>query len=152
MENSILLMAHNILRWAVLLVGLYTITKSARGLMNKQDYTPNHNMAATLFVASVHLQILLGILLYVGREWAANLPKIGEIMGNTTLRFWTVEHAVGMILAAVIIQIGRTKSKKATETAKKHKTALIFFTIGLLIILAMIPWPFRAEVGRSLWP
>jgi len=152
MENSILLMAHNILRWAVLLFGLYTITKSARGLMNKQDYTPNHNMAATLFVASVHLQILLGILLYVGRELAANLPKIGEIMGNTTLRFWTVEHAVGMILAAVIIQIGRTKSKKATETAKKHKTALIFFTIGLLIILAMIPWPFRAEVGRSLWP
>lgn len=152
MENSILLMAHNILRWAVLLFGLYAITKSARGLMNKQDYTPNQNMAATLFVASVHLQILLGILLYVGREWAANLPKIGEIMGNTTLRFWTVEHAVGMILAAVIIQIGRTKSKKATETAKKHKTALIFFTIGLLIILAMIPWPFRAEVGRSLWP
>lgn len=148
MENSILISAHSILRWAVLLFGLYAITKSARGLLYKQDYTPNHNMAATLFIASVHLQVVIGLLLYVAREAYAGFSH----MGNATLRFWAVEHLVGMLLAAVLIQIGRTKSKKATDTKKKHKTALIFFTIGLLIILAMIPWPFRGEVARGLWP
>ena len=152
MDNSILISAHNILRWAVLLFGLYAITKSARGLLYRQDYTPNHNMAATLFIASVHLQVVLGLLLYIARDWASSFSNMAETMGNGSLRFWAVEHLVGMLLAAVLIQVGRTKSKKATDTAKKHKTALIFFSIGLLIILAMIPWPFRGEVARNLWP
>jgi hypothetical protein len=152
MEDSLLLTVHNVLRWAVLLFGVYAITKSARGVMLKQDYTPNHNMAATLFVASVHLQIVLGLLLYVSNGWASNFSKMGETMANTTLRFWSVEHIFGMILAAVLIQVGRTKSKKAVETARKHKISLIFFSIGLILILAMIPWPFRGEIARSLWP
>lgn len=152
MDNSILISAHSILRWAVLLFGLYAITKSARGLLYKQDYTPNHNMAATLFIASVHLQVVLGLLLYVARDWAASFSDMAKAMGTTSIRFWAVEHLVGMLLAAVLIQVGRTKSKKETDTKKKHKTALIFFTIGLLIILAMIPWPFRGEVARALWP
>lgn len=150
--DSILINAHSILRWAVLLFGLYAITKSARGLFLKQPYTSNHNMASTLFIASVHMQALLGILLYVARGWASNFTNMGNAMSNSTLRFWTVEHLIGMILAVVLIQVGRTKSKKATEPAKKHKTALIFYTIGILIILALIPWPFRADIARSLWP
>ena len=109
-------------------------------------------MAATLFIASVHLQVVIGLLLYVARGWASNFSNMAETMGNTTLRFWSVEHVFGMVLAAVIIQIGRTKSKKAVKTDRKHKIALIYFTLGLLLILAMIPWPFRADFGRSLWP
>ena len=45
-----------------------------------------------------------------------------------------------------------TKSKKANQDAKKHRLSLIFFTLGLLLIIAMIPWPFRGEIARSLWP
>lgn len=150
--DNVLINAHSILRWAVLLFGLYAITKSARGLMKNQEYTPNHNMSATLFIASVHLQALLGLLLYVARGWANNFSDMAGAMGNSTIRFWTVEHLFGMVLAVVLIQVGRTKSKKATEAAKKHKISLIFFSIGMLLILAMIPWPFRAELGRSLWP
>ncbi|MBT8327398.1 MAG: cytochrome B [Bacteroidia bacterium] len=150
--DNILINAHSILRWAVLLFGLYAITKSARGLIKNQEYTKNHKMAATLFVASMHLQVLLGLLLYVSRGWMNQFSDMANAMGNSTIRFWTVEHIFGMILAAVLIQIGSTKSKKATDVRKKHKTALTFFTIGMIIILATIPWPFRGEVARSLWP
>lgn len=146
--DSVLINAHSILRWAVLLFGLYAITKSARGVLKKQDYTPQHNMAATLFIASVHLQALLGIFLYISR-YAKNLSDMGAIMKDPLQRFWTVEHLVGMLLAVVLIQVGRTKSKKATETIKKHKTALLFFSIGMLLILAMIPWPFREIIGAG---
>jgi polyferredoxin len=150
--DHILINSHNILRWAVLLFGLYAIAKSARGLFLKQSYSSNHNLSATLFVASVHLQILIGLLLYVARGWANNFSKMGEIMGDSTLRFWTVEHIFGMLFAAVLVQVGRTKSKKANQDAKKHRLSLIFFTLGLLLIIAMIPWPFRGEIARSLWP
>jgi hypothetical protein len=57
-----------------------------------------------------------------------------------------------MIFAAALVQIGRTKSKKSTQDSKKHKLALIFYTLGLLTIIAVIPWPFRGEIARSLWP
>ena len=146
--DEILISAHSIMRWAVLLLGLYAITKSIRGLSRKQEYTANHNLSATLFLASVHLQALLGILLYVAREWYQHMSE----MGVAKIRFWTVEHTLGMLIAVVLIQVGRTKSKKATEAARKHKLSVIFFSIGLLIILAMIPWPFRADIGRALWP
>ena len=73
-------------------------------------------------------------------------------MGDSYQRFWTVEHTFGMLLAVILIQVGRTKSKKALDTNKKHKISLIYFSIGLLIILAMIPWPFRGEIARALWP
>jgi hypothetical protein len=150
--DNLLLVSHNVLRWTVILFGLYAITKAVRGVIFKQEYTSNHNLSATLFVASVHLQIVLGLFLYVARGWAAQLGHMGEAMGNATSRFWTVEHAFTMILAAVLIQIGRSKSKKATEIAKKHKLAAIFFTIGFILILLMIPWPFRGEVAKPLWP
>jgi predicted acyltransferase len=147
MDSTLLLSAHNILRWAVLLFGLYAITKSARGYFLKQDYTPNHNLSATLFIASVHLQVVLGLLLYVARNWASQIS-----MSNAVQRFWGVEHIFGMLLAAVLIQIGRSKSKKQQNVPQKHKTALLFFAIGFVLILATIPWPFRGEVARALWP
>lgn len=150
--DHILINSHNILRWAVLLFGLYAITKSARGLFLKQSYSSNHNLSATLFVASVHLQILIGLLLYVARGWANNFSKMGEIMGDSTLRFWTVEHIFGMLFAAALVQVGRTKSKKAIQDAKKHRSSLVFYTLGFILIIAMIPWPFRGEIARSLWP
>ena len=150
--DNILINAHSILRWAVLIFGLYAITKSARGLLKNQEYTQNHKMASTLFVASMHLQVLLGLLLYVSRGWVSQFSDMGNAMGDSATRFWTVEHNFGMILAAVLIQIGSTKSKKATDTRKKHKTALTYFAIAMIIILAAIPWPFRGEVARALWP
>ena len=82
MDNSILISAHSILRWAVLLFGLYAITKSARGVLYKQDYTSNHNLAATLFIASVHLQVVIGLLLYVARGWADSFSDMAATMGN----------------------------------------------------------------------
>lgn len=150
--DNILINAHSILRWAVLLFGLYAITKSARGLLKNQEYTQNHKMASTLYVASMHLQVVLGLLLYVSRGWISKFSDMGNAMGDSAIRFWSVEHIFGMLVAAVLIQMGSTKSKKAADTRKKHKIAFTYFTIAMVIILATIPWPFRGEVARALWP
>jgi hypothetical protein len=47
-----------------------------------------------------------------------------------------------MLVAVVLITIGRSSSKKAVDAVKKHKRIALFFLIGLIIILAAIPWPF----------
>jgi len=150
--TQIILNIHSINRWAVLIFGLYALTKAVLGLIKNQEYTKFHNMAGAMFTGFIHLQLLLGLILYFVRGWYKNLAHMGEIMGNTTLRFWTIEHLFGMILAAVLIQIGRSKSKKGNNSRKQHKQALLFFGLGLLLIFATIPWPFRGEIARALWP
>jgi len=76
-----------------------------------------------------------------------------EVMGDPAKRFFTVEHSVMMILAWLLVHVGWSMVKRANTDALKHKRSLIFFGIAIIIILAMIPWPFRMPgVGRGWFP
>jgi uncharacterized protein YacL len=143
-----LLSVHNLLRWAVLLGGLYAITKSVLGIMHKRDFTKQENLSHALFVGFCHLQLLLGLILYfispVVDQALAN--GMGAAMKDPASRFVAVEHISTMIIAIVLIQVGRTLSKKQTEAMAKHKKAVVFFSIGLILILSRIPWK------AAMWP
>jgi hypothetical protein len=65
-------------------------------------------------------------------------------MSNALLRFFTMEHLVGMLIAITLITIGRIKGKKITDSVKRHKLTFWYFLIALVIMFASIPWPFRA--------
>jgi hypothetical protein len=54
-----------------------------------------------------------------------------------------MEHFVMMLAALVIVTIGRKKAEKVEAPYSKHQTIGKWYLIGLLIILAAIPWPFR---------
>jgi hypothetical protein len=55
-----------------------------------------------------------------------------------------------MLVAVTLVNIGRAKIRKATDAARKHKLAAIFFGIALAIMLASIPWPGLTS-GRPLF-
>ena len=141
---STILILHNIIRWGVLLGGLYAITKSALGLIQKRDYTSKENLAHTIFVAFCHTQLLLGIVLYMvsPNVDAALANGFGAAMKDSYSRLIVLEHITINAIAVALIQVGRTLSKKATDAATKHKKSLIFFSIGLLLILSRIPWQY----------
>ena len=61
---AILLPIHHYAGWAVLLAGLYAITKSVLGIMHKRDFTKQENIAHAAFLGTCHLQLLLGLILY----------------------------------------------------------------------------------------
>ena len=48
-----------------------------------------------------------------------------------------------MLIAIVLITIGYSRSKRATDAVAKQRLIGIFYGLGLLLILASIPWPFR---------
>jgi hypothetical protein len=73
-------------------------------------------------------------------------------MKNQVIRFWSIEHLTGMLIAVVLIQIGRTRSRKAVNSRLKFKRSLLYFALGLLIVLITIPWPFREGIARGLFP
>lgn len=143
---------HSILRYLVLLFGIYAITKSYRGMKKGQDYTKTHNLSAVLFVATMHLQVLIGLAMYFMKGWHERIGTAFANMGDTLVRFFAVEHIFGMLVAAVLIQMGRTKSKKATETSEKHRIAFRYFVIAMIIILVTIPWPFREVLNKTWLP
>jgi hypothetical protein len=59
-----------------------------------------------------------------------------------------MEHMSMMLLAWILVHVGRATVKKAGTDAAKHKRVLIFFGLAIILILASIPWPVREAIAR----
>ena len=66
-----------------------------------------------------------------------------EAMSDRLLRFFTVEHLVGMLIAITLITIGYSRAKRHSTDLKKFRATFWFYLIGLIVILLSIPWPFQ---------
>ena len=77
------------------------------------------------------------------KDYHKKFGNMGETMKVPVLRFFTVEHTFMMLIALVFITIGYATAKRAKEDVAKHKKTFIFYLIGFILILAVIPWPFR---------
>lgn len=141
---------HSFLRWALLLLMIVSIVKAAMSLSGKNPYSPSDRKRTLFTMIAAHLQLVIGVILYVSRGWSDQFSNMGVAMKNASLRFWTVEHISMMIIAIVFITIGNIRSKKMDTDAGKYKQILIWFGLALLIIIAAMPWPFRADgIGRG---
>jgi len=143
-----LLVIHNLLRWLILLFGIWTVLSSIGGLISKRPFTPSDSRGNFLFTLSMDLQLLVGLGLYFSGVWFDRLKHLGDNMKDANLRFFTMEHEVMMIIAWILVHMGRVVVKKATTSPVKFKRSLIFFGITLLLILIAMPWPFREAVAR----
>jgi len=142
--------AHSLLRYVLLLLLLIVIVKSFTG-RGKRAFTDADKRLGTLTVLSAHFQLLIGFSLFFLAGWHNFLGNMGEAMKNATVRFFTMEHMLGMLIAIVLITIGNAKAKRAADDHKKFSTLGWFFLIALFIIFISIPWPFRGEAVSRGW-
>jgi membrane protein DedA with SNARE-associated domain len=134
---EILVRAHSGLRWVVLALMIYAIFNALR----KKDFYAKSDRLLNMFaMVSLHIQLVIGLILYFT---SAKVSFVEGWIKNQLLRFYGMEHISLMIIAIILVTIGHAKAKRASEPAKKHKTILLFYAIGLILILASIPWPFR---------
>jgi bacteriorhodopsin len=145
------LVFHNILRWAVLLFGLWTLLNALSGVFTKRAFNANDNRSNLFFMISCDIQLLLGLILYFSNSWFDRLKDMGATMKEPYNRFFAVEHISMMIIAWLLVHIGRSSVKRAGTDAKKHKKMLIFFGLAIVLILASIPWPFREQIAKPLF-
>ena len=143
-----LLVIHNLLRWFILLFGIWTVLTAISGLISKRAFTPPDNRTNFLFSLSMDLQLLTGLGLYFSGVWFDRLKHLGDNMKDANLRFFTMEHELLMIVAWILVHMGRVMVKKAITSPVKFRRSLIFFGITLLLILIAMPWPFRDAVAR----
>ncbi|MBM3453346.1 MAG: cytochrome B [Bacteroidetes bacterium] len=134
---EILVRSHSGLRWIALGLMIYAIFNALR---KKDLYAKSDRMLNMFAMVSLHIQLVIGLILYFT---SSKVSFVDGWMGNKLLRFYGMEHISLMILAIVLVTIGHAKAKRASEPSKKHKTIVLFYAIGLILIIASIPWPFR---------
>lgn len=140
---SATLVIHSLLRWLVLAAGAIAVGRAYSGSRSGRRRDSLDSLAGLWFIVALDLQLVLGLLLYA---WLSPVTQIAFLnfagaMRNTTLRFWAMEHGVGMIVAVVLAHVGRVRIRRAANDAQRHSHALLFFAIALLAIVASIPWP-----------
>jgi len=147
------LVIHSMLRWAVLLFGVWAVFAALGAVISKREYKSRDNKVGLFFMISCDIQLLLGLILYFTGMWFDRVKSdMGAVMKDSAMRFFAIEHALMMIIAWLLVHVGRSMVKRADTDAQKHKRTLIYFGIALFLILAMIPWPFRVpEIGRPLF-
>lgn len=138
---------HSTLRWVVLILLVVTIVDSL--IRMYRPVTNTEKKLALFTLASVHLQILIGLALYFFGDHVTEMIAQGDVMKDSVSRFWVVEHFAGMVIAAVFITVGYSRAKRQAEKWAKHRMIFIYYLVGLLLILASIPWPFR-EAAKAL--
>ena len=143
---------HSTLRWVALILLLAVIIRAFLGMRNHAAFTPGAAKLSMYTMATLHLQLLLGLALYLMGDNGLNLfAEGGEVMANPMHRFFAVEHITGMLIAVALATVAHIGSKKATGDAAKFRRQFVFYGIALVLILAMIPWPFRTELGAHGW-
>lgn len=139
---------HSALRWVVLVLLVVTLVKAWQNRQN--TFTPGQAKLGLFTMISLHIQLLLGLALYMMKGWMSMLGQPG-VMQNTVMRFFTVEHLAGMILAILFGTLGHSLVKRAQSDEMKYKRQLRYFGLALLLIIASIPWPFRPGFEAYGW-
>ena len=138
-----LLHLHSFLRWVILILLLVSIFQSFSKSVGLKK-------TSLFLLIATHIQFLIGLYQWLVGGFGFNLIKengFGEVMKNTVQRFWAVEHITGMLIATILITAARRKAKSGGYSA-----ASWLYVIALLLILALVPWPFRDDIARPWFP
>lgn len=128
---------HSTLAYAVLAVLVIAVINAFLGLSSKRNFSSNDRSLSLVALILSHIQLVVGLVL-----WATSpLGKDAmSQMSNAALRLTAVEHPLTNIIAIVFITIGWSKHKKEESSNGKFKKIGIFYAIGLILLLSMIPW------------
>ena len=138
------------MRWVVLALLVVTIFKAWSAKRNASGFSAGQAKLGLFSMISLHIQLLLGLALYFMKGWASMLGTPG-VMSSTVMRFFAVEHLVGMFIAIVFGTLGHSLVKRASTDELKNRRQFRYFLIALVIIIASIPWPIRPGFEAYGW-
>lgn len=143
---SAVLMLHSWGRWVALALGVVT---TLAALANRESAADRFGL---VFMIVLDVQLLMGLALYFALSpiTAAALKDFGAAMRDPALRFWAVEHAATMMLAVILVHVGRVLARKARTPASRRTRQIVFFGLATLAMIARTPWPGMPN-GRPLF-
>ena len=150
--NQAMVHVHSIGRWIVLLLLIFAILNSL--IAGNRPYIRTDNRLGLLLTIAADLMLLIGIYLWFVGDWGyKQIENLGfsNVVKNPVSRFYVIEHLAGMLIAIILIHVGKAQGRKAISDNAKHRRTMIFYLVALLIIVASIPWPFRVGFENRGW-
>ena len=146
---SIVLLIHSWFRWLTLIAIVGAVANAYRPLVNRELPGRAWDKFA---MTTLDIQVFLGFWLYFGLSpfTVESFNNLSQTMKTPGLRFFAIEHIFGMLVAMGLIRAGRVMAMNAKTPESARKKRIIFFTLGLLAMLATIPWP-GLVYGRPLF-
>ena len=130
---------HSIFAYLVLALLLLAIFLNTYTWSRKMPFGKTNKIVALLGLISTHVQLMFAIVLYfLSPLGFSNFS--GAAMKDAVSRLYVLEHPLMMILASALITIGYMKGSRAVEDNSKYKNIVVFYSIGLIVILSRLPW------------
>lgn len=117
---------HGLFRWLLVVAALAAIFVAVAG-WNGRSAGPLLFRVGLLFVLAMDLELITGILLYLG--------------ASPSLRTAFIGHGVIMFLAVLCTHAGGAATRKAPTDALRHRVAAVFWIIALVLMFAGVPRP-----------
>jgi hypothetical protein len=138
---------HSWLRWIAIAAGIAATAVAAASRPGAGS-----ERSGLLFMISMDLQMLLGLLLYafLSPTTAAIFKDFGAAMKDPVARFWAVEHVTMMVAAVILAHVGRVLGRKAATPGARRTRQLICFGLSTVLMIAGTPWP-GTRAGRPLF-
>ena len=147
-----LLQVHSVVRWLVLLGIIVPLARAYWGLLSPRLFSRSDRLGVSLGTMASHTQLLAGMALYMSSPFVSlfwSAPADGA--ANRQLLFFSLIHITGMITSVVLMSVGSSLAKRAEEDRRKFRLIAIYWTIAVVLILLLIPWPFSPLAQRPLW-
>lgn len=134
-----ILKAHSGWAYVALIILIIAVINSFIGLSAKNPFTAKDRRISMFGLLAAHIQFLLGLALYFTSPNGFQMLKAG--IGNLSpeFRLLALEHPFTNLIGVILITIGWSRHKRVADE-KKFKSIAIFYTIGLIALLSMIPW------------
>jgi len=130
---SAILSVHSYFAWIALGLVILSIVAA---ILSKEAFQHNYRKIALYGLIAAHVQLLVGLTLYFVSPYGfSNLS--GESMKDSFTRLLAVEHPFTNIIAIILITIGYSQAKRLDDGSKK---ILLYYGIGLVLLLSRIPW------------
>jgi hypothetical protein len=145
------LVLHSVLRWAVLLLAVAATVAAIANAARSATPSAATQRLGLLFIIVLDMQLLVGLALFAHLSPITQtaFANMRSTMHTPALRFYTVEHTTAAVGAVLAAHVARIRARRAPD-ARKARALAVGFGIALVLILAAIPWPFRA-IGRPLF-
>jgi hypothetical protein len=136
-----LLAIHSLLRWVVLITAIVALLRARKGLGGGIGYLAGARQSLAVFMAAVHLQLLLGLVLFGTSSLTRGAMKdMGAAMQDPSTRFFIAEHPALMLAAVVAVTLTVVIARRGPDDVVRHRRAAIGVALALGLILAGIPW------------
>jgi len=145
--HELALIAHSYLRWLVLAALCFACLRHTQRWLSGASWDRLDERGQAAMLGTLDLQFLLGLVLYVllSPFPRAFFADVAAGMKSAPVRFFGMEHALGMLIGVGLAHAGRKRARRQETARLKHRTSAIFGWLALASVLVSIPWPGRSS-------